>query len=114
MDMCGAWEHATARDRGREPAQGVFEFVKRRPWIARIVRALAGLVGACGLWSSFSSAHERPHDRPLENAAGQPLAAGHEPAPGSAELGTTTLERAPRSALVPLDDEGWAALDAYV
>jgi CubicO group peptidase (beta-lactamase class C family) len=59
--------------------------VKRRPWIARIVRALAGLGAASWLWSSFSSAHER--------------------AP----------ERARMTTRVPsLTPERWAELDAYV
>ena len=87
--------------------------MKRRPWIARVARVLAGLSGALGLWSGFSSAHERTpepsavlHSLDARSLDSHGLDShGPDPAPATGALAT------PLQALSP---ERWAELDAYV
>lgn len=87
-------------------------FVKRRPWITRIVRALAGLAAASGLWSSFSAAHERASAR-VNAAPLGPVPSLERLAPRSAEPESGLHEPA-AAALVPLSPERWVELDAYI
>lgn len=88
----------------------------KRPWIARIARAIAGLAGACWLWSSFSVAHERMPARVAVAAALAPALELVRPAPLPPEP-----ERPERATgmeisgpLVPLSPARRAELDEYV
>jgi len=87
--------------------------VKRRPWIARIARALAGLGGAYWLWSSFSVAHERAPARVAVAAPLVPALALARPAPrpSEPELGAEPSLSGP---LVPLSLQRWGELDDYI
>lgn len=86
--------------------------MKRRPLIARIVRALAGLAIASGLWSSFSAAHERAPAR-VDVLPLAPALSFDRRAPRAAE--PESGRDAPAvAAPVPLSPEGWTQLDAYI
>jgi CubicO group peptidase (beta-lactamase class C family) len=88
-----------------------FGFVER-PWITRIVRVLAGLGFASGLWSSFSAADERASTG-KHGAPRPPALSLDRLAPRAAELESGRHEL-PLHGLVPLTPERWAELDAYI